>query len=232
MSPERRPTPAASFKRVVARLPSQWQLEMKRVLYGWQIRRGAFRTREPEYDIMPTLIGAGDWVVDVGANVGHYTKRMSDLVGPHGRVIAFEPVPETFSLLAANSSLFAARNVTLVNAAASDHAGTGGMSVPLFDTGHRNYYEAALTEENAELSVFLLPLDELPLPHRVRLVKIDAEGHDDAVLRGAEALLVRDRPTLIVETVTAVATALLDRLGYRRERLPGSPNTLCHPLPS
>lgn len=45
----------------------------------------------------------GDWALDIGANVGHYTKRMSDLAGPEGRVIAFEPVPDTFAVLCANA---------------------------------------------------------------------------------------------------------------------------------
>ena len=45
------------------------------------------------------MVSPRDWIVDVGANVGHYTKRLSELVGPKGRVIAFEPILETFSIL-------------------------------------------------------------------------------------------------------------------------------------
>src|SRR6266581_7664130 len=93
-------------KRIAATLPPLWQNELKRIHFRRQMRRGTFVTPEPEYAILPTLISVGDWVIDVGANVGHYTKRLSELVGPTGRVIAFEPVPETFALLAGNLQVF------------------------------------------------------------------------------------------------------------------------------
>src|SRR5215470_17062957 len=108
------------LKRIAATLPAVWQNELKRVHFRNQIRHNRFVTDEPEYSILPTLISAGDWVIDVGANVGHYTKRFSELVGPTGRVIAFEPVPETFALLAANLQVLPKTNATLINAAVSD----------------------------------------------------------------------------------------------------------------
>src|SRR4030065_2139701 len=123
------------FKRIAASLPALWQNELKRLHFRRQIRRGTFITSEPEYAILPSLISEGDWAIDVGANVGHYTKRFSELVGVSGRVIAFEPVPETFALLAANLQEVSNFNVTLINAAASEDTDIVGMSVPTFDTG-------------------------------------------------------------------------------------------------
>jgi FkbM family methyltransferase len=73
----------------------------------------------------------GDWVLDVRANVGHYSHRLSDLVGPAGRIFAFEPVRETFELLTANVARFAHANVTLLNVTASDTARTVGMTAPV-----------------------------------------------------------------------------------------------------
>jgi hypothetical protein len=64
------------------------------------------------------------------------------------------------------------------------------------------------------------------LPHPISLMKIDAEGHDPAVLRGAEALLARDHPTLIVETGSSEVVEYLSQFGYTSEKLPGSPNML------
>src|SRR5947209_5513593 len=132
------------LKRLAARMPPAWQREMKRRLYRRQILRDSFATDEPEYALLGSLLSPGDWAVDVGANVGHYTKRMSDLVAGSGRVVAFEPVPETFSLLSANAQHFRYQNVTLLNAAASDGAGVAGISIPRFDTGQTNFYEASL----------------------------------------------------------------------------------------
>jgi FkbM family methyltransferase len=214
------------LKRLASGLPTSWQQELKRLQFRYEIRHGQFRTYEPEFLILGSLISAGDWVVDVGANVGHYTKTFSDLVGSEGRVIALEPVPETFELLSGNVLLFQHSNVTLLNMAASDRPGVAGMQIPRFDTGLANYYQANLSQGKPDLNVLTLRLDALPLPHSVRLIKIDAEGHDPAVLRGAEALLARDHPFLIVETGSSDVAEHLRSFGYTSERLPGSPNTL------
>ena len=195
-------------------------------MFRHEIRRQKFKSYEPEFLILGSMISAGDWVVDVGANVGHYTKGFSDLVGSQGRVIAVEPVPETFELLSANVLSFQHRNVTLLNMAASDQAGVAGMRIPRFETGLNNYYQANLSKGKADLHVLTAKLDALALPHPIRLMKIDAEGHDPAVLRGAEALLARDHPILIVETASNEVADHLRRLGYASEKLPGSPNTI------
>ena len=216
----------SSLKRFASRLPSLWQQELKRLHYRRQIRRQTFETTEPEFLILDQLISAGDWVIDVGANVGHYTKRFSDLVGPRGRVIAVEPVPDTFALLASNVAALRYRNVTLLNLAASDQTTVVGIQMPDFETGLKNYYQATVTTQASELQVMTVALDSLAFIHRIGLVKIDAEGHDPVVLRGMEQLLTRDHPILIVEASPLIAVEKLASLGYSRETLPSSPNTL------
>src|SRR6185312_12382199 len=91
-----------TLKRIAARLPQPVQHRLKRALYAHQIRRGTFRTPEPEFDLLPQLVRPGSVVIDVGANIGHYTLRLAQLVGPEGRVYAFEPMPKTFDLLCRN----------------------------------------------------------------------------------------------------------------------------------
>jgi ubiquinone/menaquinone biosynthesis C-methylase UbiE len=89
------------LKKLAARLPLRWQQELKRRYFANQIRKHSFRAPEPEFEMLSPMVSAGDWVLDVGANIGQYTLRLSELVGESGRVISFEPVPETFELLAA-----------------------------------------------------------------------------------------------------------------------------------
>ena len=224
--------PPSGIKSLASRLPESTQLSIRRWLYARQIRRGAFRTTEPEYGRLSEWIRSGDWVVDVGANIGHYTCRFSELAGAAGRVIAFEPVPATFSILAANARHFAHDNVTLVNAAASSSVAVQGMTIPDFSTGLRNYYEAQLTDSPrtpAATSVLTLPVDALSLPGPVSLVKIDAEGHEAQVLDGMRNLLRTRHPVLIVETGDEAVVRSLRDLGYASERLPGSPNILFRP---
>ena len=219
------------LKRIAAILPPAWQNELKRIYFRRQIRRDSFVTSEPEYAILSTLITAGDWVIDIGANVGHYTKRFSELVGPTGRVIAFEPVPETFALLAANLQVLPKTNVTLINAAVSDKTNLVGMSVPAFDTGLRNFYQAHLSDaSDSGLQVLTLCLNSLDLAHKITLVKIDAEGHEARVLRGMHQILLRDKPTLIVETGSREIEDSMERIGYTPEKLAGSPNVLFRAL--
>lgn len=214
------------LKVLASHLPIQWQHEMKRLHFRRQIRRGSFVTAEPEFLMLDQLIFEGDWVIDVGANVGHYTKRLSDLVGRSGRVLAFEPVPNTFSLLSENATLFRYSNVSLLNLAASDRTTSVGISIPTFETGLKNYYQASIDEKTSGLQVVTIAVDSLSLRERIRLIKIDAEGHDYMVLRGAERVLVRDHPILIVETNAPEVRQMLTDLGYRSETFVGSPNAL------
>jgi FkbM family methyltransferase len=218
-------------KSLASRFPRRVQQELKRVHFRRQLRSGKFATAEPEYDRLGDWIATGDWVVDVGANIGHYTVRFSLLVGNGGRVLAFEPVPETFELLAANLSFVGARNVSLFNVAVSAGTGVTSLSVPQLPSGLANFYAAGLTDTSpwpynpaAAFSVLTLALDSLPLPHRVSLVKIDVEGHELPALRGMEQLLRRDRPRLIVENATGPICTFLHDLDYESVQLPQSPN--------
>ena len=94
------------------------------------------------------------------------------LVGPTGRVIAFEPMSATFSLLAANIESLPHNNVTLLNAAASDVSAIAGMSLPQFNSGLENYYEARITTQETIYKVMCFPIDGLGLPFLIKLIKI------------------------------------------------------------
>lgn len=57
------------LKKIAARLPNRWQVEMMRHHFGRQIRNGTFATDEPEYALLHGLVSPGDWVIDIGANI-------------------------------------------------------------------------------------------------------------------------------------------------------------------
>ena len=214
------------LKRLAAHLPAGTQHELRRIFFRSQIRRRSFFTDEKEYGLLDRLLRAGDWALDIGANVGHYTLRMAELAGPTGRVIALEPIPDTFALLTENVRQSGHANVSLLNCAASDRTAAVGMEIPRFPDGLENFYQAHVVSGTAGLSILALSIDSLALP-AVRLVKIDAEGHELPVLQGMRRLVERDHPALIVETSTGETTRLLESWGYRVERLPGSSNVLC-----
>lgn len=215
-----------ALKRVASRLPAWLQNEMKRAHCAYQIRRNRFDTDEKEYALLKTWVGEGDWVLDVGANIGQYSARLSELVGNSGRVIAFEPVPATFALLAANAAKLTFNNVTLLNVAASNKTIEVGIEIPKFETGLDNYYMAHLTEEGQGLRCLTLAIDSLQIPVHPKLIKIDAEGHELAVLQGMPDLIQRCHPVLLVEDNSEAVDGYLLRFGYSFRKLDGSSNKI------
>jgi FkbM family methyltransferase len=217
----------------LGRLPANVQFELRRANYSRQIRRGSFVRQDPEILEIARHVSAGDWVVDVGANIGRYTCYMAQCVGTGGRVLAFEPVDVSFTLLAGNVRAAGLRNVSLFNVALSSTPGISGMTVPPYEQSKlANYYRAHIAARG-ERPVLCLPLDAIPIPQAVRLVKIDAEGHDLHVLMGMESLLHRDRPVLIVEGWSQDAAASwLGERGYSIRAVAGSENIVAMPLPA
>ena len=214
----------------VARLPGGLQFEARRANYVRQLRRGTFIPHDQEVAEITRQLRSGDWVVDVGANVGRYTCHMARCVGPSGRVLAFEPVAVSFALLTANMQAAGAGNVSLFNVALSSTAGIVGMTVPSYeDSPMNNYYRAHLAA-GGDQQVLSIPLDAVPVPGRLRLVKIDAEGHDVQVLMGMAAHLHRDRPTVIVEGWPGGDAAhWLEAHGYSVAALGDSANIVATP---
>lgn len=217
------------LKRIASKLPPRWQKELKRHYFGRQIKKGEFRSGEREFLVLEDWVRPGDWVLDIGANVGHYTSRLSALVGKTGRVIAFEPVPDTFEILAANVLRLPLCNVTLVNAAASSATAVLDFEVPKFEMGLDNFYMAHVAASGSDLQVLSLAVDSLKLPRPVSLAKIDVEGHEMAVLEGMKQLLDRDHPVLIVEDSSPAAVELLEGFGYSSEKFEGSSNRVFKP---
>jgi FkbM family methyltransferase len=216
-------------KRMVALMPVTWQLRLKQYQFHCQIRNGTFESPELEFFNLSNYVKPGDWAFDIGANVGTYTVRLSKLVGAHGRVIAFEPVPETFALLTSNVKLAKCCNVTLINAAVSDAFKGVVIDIPTSTSGLINLQESRITSSAPSSNsrhVLAFPLNAFMLQHRVNLVKIDAEGHERTCLEGMLDLLLRDHPTLIVETATSEIIDLLTAIGYAHENHQDSPNTV------
>lgn len=225
-------TNAGSFvRRLFHRLPEALQAEVRARRFRRHLRAGRLSADEPEFDLLDRWVGRGDVAIDIGANYGIYTARLSALVGPDGLVIAVEPLPRTFRFLVANSRHFPHPNVALLNAAISDHGSLATMTVPQLDeAGFPDVYFARLaaTGEPGPRAL-TLPLDALVPERRVALVKIDAEGHEPTILEGMRSLLRRDRPVLVIEDSSPRIGEVLAAEGYAGRQLPGSPNRVYEP---
>lgn len=175
---------------------------------------------EPELSRLGDLCPPGcGTAVDVGGWYGPWTRRLSARAR---QVVTVEPVPRLARLLAAT----APANVRVVEAAASDRPGTARLWLPPGDTGERGVSSLVRRDIHAHsVQVPLVTLDGLGL-RDVGFVKIDVDGSEPAVLRGARGVLTRDRPSLLIELESRIQPVapvvdLLAGLGYAGWVLPG-----------
>ena len=157
------------------------------------------RDRRWEVDVAEFLrrrLAPGMTVVDVGAHVGYFSVLASGIVGTSGRVFAIEVEPRTLSLLRANLWRRGCDNVTVLPVAAYERRGhVRFVSNPDGLSGS----SIALAEGAAVRMVPCARLDDLLGTTVVDLIKIDVEGVEPEVVRGAEAL-IRAAPTLDIVT--------------------------------
>lgn len=173
----------------------------------------------------------GGTFVDVGAHIGYYSLKAARVVGPTGHVIAIEPNPQTVKTLTDNIRASGARVVAVQPVACTDSEGM----LDLFLAARTNTGETSLSRSNASQSGAVVAihrvrtrrLDDIiqeTAPSRVDAIKIDVEGAEFLVLKGARQTLMRYSPTLIVElvdkqlrsmgTTAAEVTEFLGSLGY------------------
>ena len=95
---------------------------------------------EPEQAVLNQFVKSGDHVIDIGANLGSYTKLLAVLVGPTGNVYSIEPAPFTFGVLKDNIQHARLDNVHLLHYAVSSDNREIVMQIPRFDTGGESYY--------------------------------------------------------------------------------------------
>ncbi len=153
---------------------------------------------------MDRVLRPGDTMVDVGANLGLMTLHASKLVGAQGTVIALEPHPRLFTRLRENLSLNACRNVRAVDMAAGQR---GGEST-IYDVPSVNIGRASLIRPSAEYvavaEVKVAPLDDiLAGVGEIRFIKIDVEGFEAEVIKGAGKTLSK-LPIVCMEVSAAL----------------------------
>jgi FkbM family methyltransferase len=178
------------------------------------------------------LLRSGDVVVDAGAQKGYVTLHAASLVGPNGRVIAFEPDFRSRAVLSRNCSLNHVSNVKIYDFALGD--GNSIRSIKLSSQlGWSSFYPNERNRHTTvnEQLVTVTRMDEVLAmevdcePGKLSFVKIDCEGAEPEVLRGMEMLFSKVSPLLWIEINTGSLAAAgssedellthLWRLGYR-----------------
>jgi FkbM family methyltransferase len=188
-------------------VPGRVEHLLRKAYYRHQIR---YQSPEPDAIACREQIRPGDVVLDIGANLGDYCKVLAQA----GAVVhALEPIPETFGYLVSNMEALHLNNVFCYNIAASDRNGMARMTIPSWDGGGRNLYEAHLSDDG-QIEVRTMRLDDLFPDLSPKLIKCDAEGHELQVINGARGLIRRCRPTWLIEITSKATVAEMMKLGY------------------
>ncbi|MFM5895311.1 MAG: FkbM family methyltransferase [Novosphingobium sp.] len=168
----------------------------------------------------------GGTVLDVGANIGLSAIEFARSAGAGGKVIAFEPHPDTAARLRANLERNGIGNVEIIQSAVGAAAGT----VTFNESADATLSSATVVPRNLMRS-FEVPLTTVDIAWaaagkpRVSALKIDVEGGELAVLQGATELLARDHPAILLEAWGAAQLdpiqKLLTTAGYERRQPAG-----------
>jgi FkbM family methyltransferase len=156
-----------------------------------------------ELNYLRNKLKNGDTFIDIGANIGLFSIIASEIVGPNGKVISFEPSPITFKRLKENCELNNTQNIEIKNIGLSDNIGK--LDFYISDNGYDAWNSFAKSHDDKlknkiEVSVSTLDneLEKFDAKN-VSLIKIDVEGWEKFVLLGGLKFLQKNSPTLLIE---------------------------------
>ena len=171
---------------------------------------------EREMELLDLLCDRTRPGIDVGAKVGMYTYRIRR---HSSEVIAFEPIPMLNRML---RTVFEGKHGRIEPYAVSNQRGTAMLRLPYDHEGKGKYgystiepanrFDPAMIARSETIEVETRRLDDYNLPD-VGFIKIDVEGHELAVLEGAEATLARHTPNLLIECNEEHQPNAVQRLG-------------------
>lgn len=174
-------------ERLIRLFPSRYQLAAR---YQYRKLRGRLET---EMAWINRLIPPGRRAIDVGANVGIYAYLLAQRCN---QVEAFEPLPACAAAIQRSNH----PRIIVHECGLSDHAGDSTLFIPMSGMRVEDGY-ASLQHTNSphqEIKIRLRRLDDFEFTD-VSFIKIDVEGHEQAVLHGAQRTILRERPIMLIE---------------------------------
>jgi FkbM family methyltransferase len=145
-------------------------------------------TESNEERLLSMLVEPGMTIADIGANIGFYSLRFAAWVGSNGRVLAFEPDPTSYQLLARRAGASGTTWLETYQVALGDRTGEGLLHCSAYNRADNRLHESNLEAHVESVPVRITTLDQFIADHRiggVDALKIDVQGWENAVLRGA-----------------------------------------------
>ncbi len=183
---------------------------------------------EYETGLFKSLLEPGMVVVDIGANIGHYSLIAARLVSDAGHVYSFEPDPHNYDLLTRNIELNSFSNVTAMNMAVSNKKGSMTLYLDKYNLGGHSMSSENVLIAAGEVEVGTVTLDDFFNKGGGRggvdLIKMDTQGAEGFIVEGAQRLLEENDPAILMELWPfglrnagydpATLVVNLERLGY------------------
>ena len=194
---------------IAAVVPSSLLHSAKKSYYTRLLKNHGTEFMEADARALPLIIKPGDFVIDIGAYVGFYTKPLSELVGDSGKVWAFEPAKQSYDILTHAVRRLGFKNVQAFNLAVSNSKRTVVMEVGRYKGGGESWYDSRIVGSEGmnpgrrQLKAETTTLDSLlpQMDRPVSFIKCDAEFHELECLRGSCEIIARWHPVWLIETL-------------------------------
>lgn len=177
---------------------------------------------DPELRLLHYLCDSTKVSIDIGASIGSYTVH---LLNHSRKCYAFEPRSDSAAYIVDRLAARSNPRLRVEAVALSDHTGDAQLRVLVNEPGRSSIEKENPIEQLGVVQVLTVPtrrLDDYDAIEPVGCIKIDVEGHEDAVLRGARRIFFRDHPTLIIEIEerhkrhsVSMVSGFLEELGYQ-----------------
>jgi len=195
------------LKRMAWKILPQSTVQLIKKRHYFRLLRSSLSEKEPELKVLRYLVKPGDSVIDIGANIGVYSKILSELVGPDGHVYSIEPFPSTFEILCYNVRKLHLDNVEPVNIAISDSNAIVTMTLPYDSSGVETHYRASIIthcekkDKANTTNVQAATIDSkfLSTSGSISFIKCDVEGHELACIKGATKFLAQSQAAWLIE---------------------------------
>jgi FkbM family methyltransferase len=189
------------------------------IYFYFLLKVGKLVSSESEFFILKKFVKKNQNVIDVGANIGRYSFKLSDIIGKNGLVYSFEPMSKSYLTFLTLITFQDIKNILPFNLALSSKSNfvkmkeiqTSGAKY-LFDT--KTESKIVKNKKNSVIK-YSIKLDDLKIKKKISFIKIDCEGFELAVLKGAENTIKINKPVLLVENNDNKINSFLNSLNYK-----------------
>lgn len=158
-----------------------------------------FEAFEPfETEVIKEKIKEGDVVLDIGAHIGYYTLIFAKIVGKKGKVFAFEPSPDNFSLLKKNVEINGYKNVELIQKAVSNKTGKAKLYLCEDNSGDNRIYDSHDGRRFVEIETIRLDDYFKNYTGLINFIKMDTQGAEGKAIKGMTNLIKKNKNIKIV----------------------------------